>query len=89
MKLVEAPKSWWVTLPDGSRADVWATSVSEPTEGDPYFTFTVLMDASRDEQWDLQVVGELPSRMERVTVAVARFPGGVVQRVMLAMAGSE
>jgi len=47
------------------------------------------MDASREEQWDLQVVGERPSGLERVTVAVARFPVGLVQRVVLAMAGSE
>lgn len=88
MRLVEAPKSWWVTLADGARAEVWATSVSEPTEGDQYFTFTVLMDASREEQWVLQVVGERPSGLERVSVAVARFPGGLVQGVVLAMAGS-
>ena len=65
------PTKWLVTLPGGQTVEVWADGVSEE-EG--FFVFSILVDATVEEQQLLDVTGRTPSNVARVQVTVARFP---------------
>jgi hypothetical protein len=65
-----------VTLVNGSVVEVWADGYSE-VEGT--LVFSILVDATPDEQQVLEVTGPSPSRPERVIITVARFPMVTVQ----------
>jgi len=70
------PSKWLVTLVNGSVVEVWADGYSE-VEGT--LVFSILVDATTDEQQVLEVTGPSPSRPERVIITVARFPMVTVQ----------
>jgi hypothetical protein len=70
------PSKWSVTLRASREiVEVWADSVGE-CDGD--LVFSVLVDASPDEQADMEVTGRTPTNPARVIVTVARFPSSVV-----------
>lgn len=65
------PTRWLVTLADGSVIEIWADGYSEE---DGVVVFSVLVDATAEEQQVLEVTGRTPSRPERVIITVARIP---------------
>lgn len=62
-------------MTDGSDIEVWADGFSEEA-GD--FVFSVLVDATTEEQQQLEVTGQTPTRPERVIVTVCRLPARAV-----------
>lgn len=87
MNVLEPPTLWLVDLRDGSSARVWANSCSSPTAEDDWYTFGVLVDASREEQWSSEVLARTPANPGRVEVCVARFEAQAVKSVVNGMAG--
>lgn len=87
MKVLDAPTLWLVTLHGGSVAQVWANALTQPTADEDRYVFCVLMDASREEQWNLDITARTPSDPQRVEVCVARFPAPAVVSVVSGMAG--
>ena len=69
------PSKWLLTMTDGSDIEVWADGYSEEA-GD--FVFSVLVDATAEEQHQLEVTGRTPTRPERVIVTVCRLPASAV-----------
>lgn len=78
------PSRWKVTLADGSVAEVWADAVeglSGPEDGRGYL-FSNLVDVAPSEQAAFEVNARTPTRPERVSVTVARFPRNAVLEVI-------
>ena len=72
------PSRWSLTHREtGETIEVWADSYHEE---DGYFVFSVLVDATLDEQTGLDITGRTPSNPERVIATVARIPATTIQR---------
>jgi hypothetical protein len=72
MQFAARPFQWLLTLRDSRDViEVWADSVGEE---DGYFVFSVLVDATKQEQELLDVTGHTPTNPDRVIITVARFP---------------
>jgi hypothetical protein len=72
MRSVGPPSRWTVELVDGTVVEVWADGYSREGE---HWTFSSLFDLDGEElPAEALVIGETPSNLERVLVAVARFP---------------
>jgi hypothetical protein len=83
VNLVSYPQHWLVTLADGSAVDVWADSaegLSGPEDRRDYL-FGNLMDIAPADQHAFDVTATTPANLDRVVVAVARFPRTSVLRV--------
>ena len=69
---------WTVTVADGTEIEVWSDGYSEV--GDD-IVFGALVDASAEEQADLDVTHLTPSNPRRVVISVARFPTAAVATI--------
>ena len=77
MQFAAGPPSKWLVFlrGNGEVIEVWADSVSEE---DGYFVFSILVDATPEEQADVDVTGRTPTNPKRVIMTVARFPAATI-----------
>jgi hypothetical protein len=68
-------------IADGSVGTIWATGFSIEAEE---YVFAGLMDASPEEQADVDILGRTPTNPLRVDVMVARLPLALVDSVWTA-----
>lgn len=83
VNLVNQPQRWLVILADGFAVDVWADSVeglSGPEDQRDYL-FGNLMDIARADQHAFELTATTPASIDRIVVAVARFPRTSVLRI--------
>lgn len=82
MNIVTEPATWAVQFTDGSVGTIWAAAYS--VRADEY-VLSGLIDASPDQQAELDVVGRAPfGDPHRVDVVVARLPVALVESVWTA-----
>jgi hypothetical protein len=77
------PSLWKVALVDGSVVEVWADGVEglAGPEDNRDHLFSNLVDVPPSEQAAFEVNARTPTRPERVSVTVARFPRNAVVEV--------
>lgn len=81
MKVVTEPAKWAVRFTDGSVGTIWAAAYAIQAEE---YVFSGLMDASPDEQAELDILGRPPTDPSRVDVVVTRLPVALVESVWTA-----
>ena len=73
--VITLPDRWRVTLGDSAVVTIWSSSCS--IDGEDYL-FDTLVDASLEEQANLEISAHTPTNPERVLVVNARIPKRLV-----------
>ena len=75
------PSKWAIRFSDGSMGTVWADAFAIVADE---YVFENLMDASAEEQAQLDILARAPSDPARVRVVVARLPVRLVENLWTA-----
>ena len=72
------PSRWEVTLDDGFVIEVWADGYEKR---DDYVVFSALIDAEREPDEHVLILGRTPANPFRFDVALVRFPASAVTKI--------